>query len=110
MIFILDRQITKKELNQALEVYSDYIKAVIDIDRNILAIGGEFHIDCEEVLLKNGSKQSNLYGGGYRVSTKEVEFSAMSNYKPSLGKLTYEIADEKIRKQLVKLTKELLEV
>ncbi len=110
MIFVLNRKITPQEFSQAREIYDDYIKTVIDTERNILAVGGEYHIDCEEVLLKTGSRQENLYGGGYRVSTKEIEYMAMSNFKPALNKTTYEITDTAIKEQLYKLTKEFLEI
>ena len=110
MIIVLDRKLTPQEFEQAREVYNDYIKTVIDIEKNIIAIGGEFHIDCEEVLIEQGSKLENLYGGGYRVSTKEVEYMAMSNYKPSLNRTTYEIMDSKIREKISNLTKEYLEI
>ncbi|MCR4326382.1 MAG: DUF5674 family protein [Candidatus Roizmanbacteria bacterium] len=110
MIIILDRKITNKEFEQAREVYNDYIKTVIDVQRNILAVGGEYHIDCEEVLLQSGSKQENLYGGGYRVSTKEVEYMAMSNFKPAFGRATYEIMDKDIRTKLETLTKNFLAI
>jgi hypothetical protein len=110
MIIVLDRKITPEEFNQAREVYGDYIKTVIDIENGVLAVGGEYHIDCEEVLVNKGSGQENLYGGGYRVSTKEVEYMAMSNYKPALGKTSYEIMDNDIRDTLYKVTKEYLEI
>jgi len=109
MVIVLSRKATPEEFQQAREVYSDYIKTVIDIEKNILAVGGEFHIDCEEILIERGSKLENLYGGGYRVSTKEVEYMAMSNFKPALNKLTYEIMDPLIREKLRRLTKEYLE-
>lgn len=108
MIIILDRKITPKEFNHAREAYDDYIKTVVDVDKDILAVGGEYHIDCEEVLLKSGSRQENLFGGGYRVSTKEVEYIAMSNYKPALGKVTYEIMDTDVRIKLKELTERYL--
>ena len=110
MIIILSRKITPEEFEQAREAYSDYIKTVIDIEKDILAVGGEYHIDCEEVLIEQGSKLENLYGGGYRISTKEVEYMAMSNYKPDLNKLTYEIMDPVVRDKLYQLTKRCLEI
>ncbi len=110
MIIVLDRKVTPEEFEQAREVYNDYIKTVIDVEKDILAVGGEYHIDCEEVLIKMGSELENLYGGGYRVGTKEVEYMAMSNYKPTLGKVTYEIMDKNVRDKLLKLTKEYLEI
>ncbi len=108
MILILDRKITLQEFEQAREIYDDYIKTVIDIEKDILAVGGEYHIDCEEVLIRSGSKLENLFGGGYRVSTKEVEYMALSNYKPSLDKITYEIMDERVRQKLKELTEKYL--
>jgi len=110
MVIVLDKKITHEQFKQACEAYSDYIKTVIDIEKNVLAIGGEYHIDCEEVLIKSGSRLENLFGGGYRVSTKEVEYMAMSKYKPALGKNTYEITDPKVRQRLENLTKEFLEI
>ena len=110
MILILDRVITKQEFQQAKEAYEDYIKTVIDVEKNILAVGGECHIDCEEILINSGSKLENLFGGGYRISTREVEYLAMSNYKPRLGKVSYEIMDENIRKKLKELTENFLTI
>lgn len=110
MIIVLNSKITTEQFKQACEVYPDYIKTVIDIEKNILAVGGEYHIDCEEALINQGSKLEHLYGGGYRVSTKEVEYMAMSNFKPNLDKTTYEIMDPNVRQMLFKLTKEYLEI
>ncbi|MBT6401370.1 hypothetical protein HN803_00490 [candidate division WWE3 bacterium] len=110
MIIVLDRKISPKEFEKAKEVYQDYIKTVIDVEKNILAVGGEYHIDCEAVLIAQGSKLENLYGGGYRLSTKDIEYMAMSNYKPALEQTTYEIMDKDIREKLYKLTKEYLEI
>jgi hypothetical protein len=110
MIIILNEKITPEELEKAKEAYPDYIKTVVDIEKKILAVGGEYHIDCEEVLLQNGSLQENLYGGGWRISSKQIEYTALSNYKPALGRLTYEISDPKIRKLLEKLTRQFLEI
>lgn len=108
-VIILEKKATKEEFEKAKKFYGDYIKTVLDIDREVLAVGGEFHVDCEEVLIRSGSKQTNLFGGGYRVSTKEVEFMAMSNYKPAFGMNTYEIMDPDVRKKMEKITKEFLE-
>ncbi|MBI2414386.1 hypothetical protein HYV31_00875 [candidate division WWE3 bacterium] len=108
MIIVLDKKITQVQFEQAREVYGDYIKTVIDIERGVLAVGGEYHIDCEEVLIQHGSKLENLFGGGYRVETNEIEYMAMSNYKPNLGKATYEIMDGEIRKKLKELTEKFL--
>ncbi len=110
MIIILNKKITPDQFEQAREEYPDYIKTVIDIEKDILAVGGQFHSDCEEVLIKTGSKMENLYGGGYRISTDEVEYMAMSNYKPALGQTTYEIMNKDVRTKLEELTRKYLSV
>nr|WP_277989900.1 DUF5674 family protein [Phormidium pseudopriestleyi] len=51
-----------------LETLDDYIKLAVDIERKILAGGGELHADCEAVLLENGSKQASRYLGSRLVS------------------------------------------
>ncbi|MBU1110412.1 hypothetical protein KKB83_02255 [Patescibacteria group bacterium] len=99
MIRILREKATKQDLVDLQERYEDYIKVVIDLQREVMAAGGEYHVDCEQVLIKDGSKQSDLWGGGYTVSTGGVDFMALSNYRPADGRVTYEIADEKVQKK-----------
>ena len=110
-IKIVENSISLRDLKDlAKEVFGDMVKAVVDLEKEIMAVGGEYHIDCEEVLIKQGSKLENLYGGGYRVDTKEVEYMAMSNFKPTLGKTSYEIMDKDIRDKIYKLTMDYLEI
>ena len=45
-----------------LEELETYIKLAVDVERNILAGGGEFHADCQEALLEDGSHQENVWG------------------------------------------------
>ena len=97
MVIFYEKPTLKEDLIKLLEDYPDYIKIVVDIEKNILAAGGKYHIDGEEILIREGSKQESLYGGGYNMITREIEYMAMSNYKPQFGHITYEIADEKIR-------------
>jgi len=40
----------------------DMIKAVVDIERGVMAIGGEMHADEEAVLLDDGSREVDLWG------------------------------------------------
>jgi hypothetical protein len=41
-------------MRQMLEALGIYIKLAVDIERQLLAGGGELHTDCEQTLLKNG--------------------------------------------------------
>ena len=43
----------------------EILKLAVDIERGILAGGGELHADCEAVLLGNGSKQVDIGGADW---------------------------------------------
>jgi len=46
----------------AEEQFGDMAKAVVDIQRRIMGIGGELHSDEEAALLEDGSRQGDLWG------------------------------------------------
>jgi len=79
--------------------YGSYIKVVVDIEKNILAGGGQMHYDDERLLLEYGCKQENLWGGGIDLETGEVTFDSMINIRPSHGNLKREIQSEEIQKK-----------
>ena len=63
MIHIIRARATKEQLEEMLQTLGSYIKLAVDIERNILAGGGDLHADCEAALLENGSEQKNICGG-----------------------------------------------
>ncbi len=62
MIQIIRHRATPEQMRQMLEVLGIYIKLAVDIQRGILAGGGELHADCEQVLLEDGSEQAYVWG------------------------------------------------
>jgi hypothetical protein len=42
----------------------------VDIKREILAGGGILYADCEAILLKDGSKQEDIWGADWIPETK----------------------------------------
>ena len=47
-------------MRQMLEALGIYIKLAVDVERGIVAGGGELHADCEQILLAEGSKQKDV--------------------------------------------------
>jgi len=45
-----------------LEAQGSYIKLAVDIARGVVVGGGEYHADCEEILLERGSRQEDIWG------------------------------------------------
>ncbi|MBM3252549.1 MAG: hypothetical protein FJZ11_07225 [Candidatus Omnitrophica bacterium] len=86
-----------------------YIKVVVDVRRKILAAGGEKHVDGEEVLLKDGSRQADLWGAGLDLETSEMDFDSLINLRPDQNR-SREILDGKIRKDVAEIIQGLLGV
>ena len=63
-IKIIKNQISKDELkNIARAQFVGIIKAVVDVEQEIMAIGGGHHVDERDFLIKQeGSKFENLWG------------------------------------------------
>lgn len=62
-ITLIDKPITREQVKTAAGPYDEeVVKAVVDIEKRIMAIGGEMHADEEKDLLEHGSKQEDLWG------------------------------------------------
>ena len=68
-IVILREPITQAELSRLVKLYfDDMVKYVVDLRRQVIAIGGELHPDAEHILLEDGSQQQDLWGANYMVA------------------------------------------
>ena len=109
-IHIVRQRATEKEINEMLEELKTYIKLAVDVERNILAGGGEYHADCEEVLLEDGSRQEDIWGADWYPEHRKVEFGALINIRPRQGNRSMEIEDPKLRNRIETITRALLQV
>ncbi len=109
-IRIIRQRATEKEILEMLEELETYIKLAVDVERNMLAGGGEYHADCEEVLLEDGSRQEDIWGADWYPESKTVEFGALINIRPRQDNRGMEIEDPKLRKKIETIIRQLLEV
>jgi hypothetical protein len=109
-ICIIRQRTTGKEIREMLEELETYIKLAVDVERNVLAGGGEYHADCEEVLLEDGSRQEDIWGADWYPGSKTVEFVALINIRPHQGNHGMEIEDPKRRAKIEAIVRRLLEV
>jgi hypothetical protein len=80
--------------------FGDMVKAVVDVARGIMAIGGELHADEEASLLDDGSRQADLWGINlYPGASGDdwIEFDSMVNIRPSQGNTSRDVEDEQLR-------------
>ena len=107
MLKIIRNKVDSASRKQVAEDLKGYIKVVVDIRRKILSAGGEKHVDGEQMLLKDGSKQEDLWGAGLDLETNEMDFDSMINLRPTQN-TSREILDLNIRQQVESITRFLL--
>lgn len=102
---ILESPITIDQLKEIAETsFGDMVKAVVDVDRELIAIDAELHSDLEALLLSNGSSQESLWGINFYPDIDGddfLEFDSMINMRPSQGNMSRGVDDEKIRQMIV---------
>jgi len=111
-IKVFNSQIPKEELLALAESgYGDMVKGVIDVHKRLLALGGELHADCEQVLLDSGSKQRDLWGVNiYPEKTREeyLEYTSLINIRPRQGNMGRDIKDLNLRRQIKNIIDEMV--
>ena len=108
-IHIVRQHATEKEISEMLEELKTYIKLAVDVERDILAGGGEYHADCEEALIEDGSRQKDIWGADWYPDSKAVEFVALINIRPRQGNRGMEIDDPEVRAKIEAIVRRLLE-
>lgn len=109
IIHTITKPATKQELQDMVAYYESHIKIAVDIEQGILAGGGEWHADCEQELIDHGSKQYNVWGGGFKPTTKEIDFYALINIRPDQGNPDQTILDADIRARFADISRQLLD-
>lgn len=105
MIITKSTPYTKEEIKNLQEVFDTYIKTVIDIGKKICSAGCDLHFESKKILLGQGSKQSDLWGGGIDIDTKEIDFNSFINIRPIDNNSSNEILDPEKRKIYDQLTR-----
>ena len=109
-IVLVNKPLTKGDIETARKDYPNYIKITIDIKKEIVFIGGEYHFDSEQKLMEEfGSKQIDIWGGGFRIKTKEFETNALINMRPFHENRSAELLDPKIRERFLQIVKQKLD-
>lgn len=110
-IKVIKDQISQRELKLLAELtFGDFVKAVVDVKKEVVAFGGEMHADMEAVLISQGSEGKNLWGINLypqKTGDEWLQFNSMINIKPSLNNRSRGVENpetqEKIRKIIDKL-------
>lgn len=111
-IVLIDKPIPIKELKDIASLrFGDMVKAVVDVSKGIMAIGGELHADEEQFLLEMESLQDNLWGINiYLDLPKEswIEFDSMINLKPRQNNQTRGVEDLQLQNKIIEIVSTLI--
>lgn len=94
------------ELKEMAAMFDGMVKAVVDVDRKLVALDAELHSDLEALLLENGSKQKSLWGINLYPDLQGddfIEFDSIINMRPSQGNRSRGIDDDTIRQEVIKV-------
>ena len=105
MIITKSTPYTKEEIEKLKEQFDSYIKTVIDIENKTCSAGADRHFESEKILLEQGSKQSDVWGGGIDVDSKNIDFNSYINIRPTDNNTANELLDPEKRKIYDELTR-----
>lgn len=101
------------ELRQMMQkMFGNLVKAVVDVEKGIMAVDADLHADEEAMLLEQGSSQQNLWGINlYPDLTGDdfVEFDSMINLRPSQNNRSRGVESVEIRGKIIKIVDNLVE-
>ncbi|MDP3882915.1 MAG: DUF5674 family protein [Candidatus Staskawiczbacteria bacterium] len=105
---IVNDKIEVTELKEMTKrMYENLVKAVVDIEKEIMAVDAEMHVDLEQLLIeKENCEPKNLWGINIYPDLKGedfIEFDSMINLKPAFGNRTRGIDNYEIREKIKKI-------
>lgn len=111
-IVIVERPIERAALARLVAAgFGDMVKFVADVERGVIAVGGELHADAEQLLLEAGSRQADLWGANYypgRSRDDCIEFTSLINIRPAQDNRSMEVEAAPLRERIRALVFDLI--
>ena len=110
---LISEPISAQQLREAgEELFGDMVKAVVDIEKQVMAVGAELHADEEAFLIERNSRQENLWGINFytnRAIPEMVEFDSMTNIRPRQNNRSRGVEDPSLREQIIGIVRRLVQ-
>jgi hypothetical protein len=110
---VVRENITVEELKKMSEkMFGGLVKAVVDIEKEIMVVDAELHADEELLLLEEGSEQKYLWGINIHPDKAKnndwIVFDSMINLRPSWGNKSRGVDDPKIQEKIRTIVNQLV--
>jgi len=113
-MLIVEKKLSTMDLKtMAAVIFGNLVKAVVDVDQEIIAVDAELHSDLEALLLENGSKQKSLWGINLYPDLQGddfIEFDSMINVRPSQNNMSRGVEDKQIREKIIQIVSRRVQV
>jgi hypothetical protein len=104
IVVVRDEHVSPEILRELVaRFFEDMVKLVVDVERGVVALGGELHADAEAILLEEGSRQEDLWGANYYPGMGEeecLEYTSLINIRPSQGNRSMLVEDQTVRERI----------
>lgn len=112
-LHIIENPITRAELKKiAEERFGDLVKGAVDIEKGIMVLGGELHIDeALKLVEKFQSKSQDIWGFNLYPEKMEddmIEFDSMINLKPDLGNRSRGVDSPEVQEKIKNIVGKLI--
>ena len=108
----LQQPISRAKLRTlAQNTFGDMIKCVADIRLDLLALDADLHADLEQMLLKNGSAQENLWGFNLWVEEAGedfIEYDSLINIRSWQGNPSRNVLDPEVREKIRQIVEQFI--
>lgn len=109
---IIKEPIPKQSVfENSIVIDNQYVKAVVDVEKGVIAYDAGMHVDLEGYLLEQGSEQKNLWGINLLKDVEGdnwVEFDSMINIRPAQNNKSRGVEDENIRQRILEIINKLV--
>ena len=110
---IVKEKIEISELAEmAKKMHGNLVKAIVDVDKKIMAVDADMHSDLFEFLMQEeASEPKNLWGINIypeKEGVDFIEFDSMMNLRPSLGNRTRGVESEELRNRIIEIVNNLV--
>ena len=102
---LITSPLTANEIAELKSQFGNHLKLTIDLDKEMVVVGCLLHADGEDMLLRNGSQQKDIWGGGIDLGTKTIDTVAILNLRPNFDNNSLDIIDAKRREKFINLAK-----
>jgi len=114
MKIITDKILVREIKEMANKMFGNLVKAVVDTEKEVMAIDSELHADAQALLLESGSKQENLWGINIypekeKIDEDFIEFDSVINIRPSQQNRSRGIDSPEIREKILKIVNKLVQ-